>query len=81
MERAEQAQQIDDVYAGKIAVGDCHNDVKTWFELSVYNLALQIANMPKEQRKAKIEMMKKDHPEWADDVLPIARQLITDKTS
>jgi len=81
MERAEQAQQIDDVYAGKIAVTDCHKDVQTWFELTVYNLALQIVKTPKDERKAKIDYMRENNPEWIDDVLPVARLLITGKTT
>jgi hypothetical protein len=81
MEREEQAQQIDDVFNGKIAVGDCHKDVQTWFELSVYNLALSIKNTKKEHRKQKIEYMKENHPEWVDDVLPIAKALITGRTT
>jgi len=75
MDRVEQARQIDKIFSGELIVPDAHPDVISWFELTVYNLALGIADSPKDERKTKAEHIKKNNPEWADDVLPLARKL------
>lgn len=76
MGRVEQARQIDDIFSGKLSVPDAHTDVQAWFELTLYNLAIGLADTPKEERKEKVEYMKKHNSEWCDDVLPLARELI-----
>lgn len=75
MGRIEQSNQIDAIFEGKLAVPDAHPDVKTWFELTVYNLAMQIVKAPAEQRKELAEMV---DPQWRDDVLPLARKLVSE---
>ena len=75
--RLKQARQIDDIINGKLAVPDADKDVQTWFELTVYNLALAIVDTPKEKRKAQAKFIKEQHPAWADDVLELARELCT----
>lgn len=77
MGRIEEAKQINAIYQGKMKVNDALPDVQAWFEISVYSLALGIANAPKDKRKQVIEDMKKTNPDWVDDVLPIARELCT----
>lgn len=74
MGRTEQSNQIDAIFEGKLAVPDAHKDVQTWFELTTYNLAMQIVNAPAEKRKELAGMVE---PQWRDDVLPLARKLTT----
>jgi len=47
--------------------------VRTWFELTVYNLAMQIVNTPPDGRKKAASMVPK---QWRDDVLPLARKIV-----
>jgi len=54
-------------------VPDADQEVQTWFELTVYNLAMQIVKAPTEKRKELAEMV---DPQWRDDVLPLARKLV-----
>lgn len=73
MERIQQSNQIDTIFNGQLAVPDAHPDVQTWFELTVYNLAMAIVSAPEEKRK---ELAALVSPEWRDDVLPLARKLV-----
>lgn len=73
MGRVEQSNQIDAIFNGQLAVPDAHPDVQTWFELTVYNLAMAIVAAPEEKRKELAEMV---DPQWRDDVLPLARKLV-----
>ncbi len=73
MGRIEQSNQIDDIFDGKLAVPVAHPDVQTWFELTVYNLAMQIVKAPEDKRKELAEIV---DPQWKDDVLPLARKLV-----
>lgn len=73
MGRIEQSNQIDDIFEGKLAVPDAEQDVQTWFELTVYNLAMQIVKAPENKRAELAAMVDK---QWRDDVLPLARKLV-----
>lgn len=81
MDRVKQARQIDAILDGKMTVPEAHPDVQSWFELTVYGLALHIAEKgtPEERRRA-AEIVKSEHPEWQDDVLPLARKLVNSIT-
>jgi hypothetical protein len=76
VERIEQSNQIDAIFKGELAVPDAHPDVQTWFELAVYNLAMQIVKAPAEKRK---DMAGLIDSAWRDDVLPLARKLVKEK--
>lgn len=74
MGRIEQSNQIDAIFNKELAVPDAHPDVQLWFELTVYNLAMQIVKAPSEQRKELASMV---DAQWRDDVLPLARKLVS----
>lgn len=73
MGRIEQSDQIDAIFEGRLTVPEAHEDVRTWFELTVYNLAMQIVNTPPDGRKKAASMVPK---QWRDDVLPLARKIV-----
>ena len=75
MGRIEQSNQIDAIFNKELAVPDAHPDVQSWFELTVYNLAMQIVKAPAEQRK---ELARMVDAQWRDDVLPLARKLVNE---
>lgn len=72
MDRVEQSNQIDAIFDGRMTVPEAHKDVQTWFELTVYNLAMQIVNAAPEKRKSLAASV---DAQWRDDVLPLARSL------
>jgi hypothetical protein len=76
MGKDEQARQISAIYRGEMKVNEAHQNVQNWFEMSVYHMAVCVVDARREDRRELMEGVKRDCPDWYDDVDRIAKQLV-----
>lgn len=71
--------EIDDVLGGKKPVSSVSQSAQEWLSIMAHNIALGIADLPREKRASNAEYMKANQPLIADMALPLARAIIEDR--
>ena len=83
MEDLEQArQELERVMSGDITANECCEMVNNWLMLSCYDLAYSVAaHTTKKGRANALEIIRKDNPQFIEDVQEMAKQIFKNKES
>ena len=64
------------VISGDLNPNDASDEVKTWLQLTTFNMACNVAAQPtKEDRQYKLHIIKLESPAFYDDVKQLAKEI------